>query len=65
MGLNLNIDFVRAMSDEIMWDDYFEEFKTMVGYAEDLLNSTITHLRWTVRSSCRFILRLSSARMDE
>jgi hypothetical protein len=42
MGLNLNIDFVRAMSDEMMWDDYFEELKTMVGYAEDLLNSTIT-----------------------
>jgi hypothetical protein len=42
MGLNLNIDFVRAMSDEMMWDDYFEEFKTMVGYAEDLLNLTIT-----------------------
>jgi hypothetical protein len=42
MGLNLNIDFVCAMSDEMMWDDYFEEFKTMVGYSEDLLNSTIT-----------------------
>lgn len=34
-----NTDFVRAMSDEMLWDDYTDQFETMVGYAEDLLKS--------------------------
>jgi hypothetical protein len=39
-GLNLSIDLGRTKGDEMMWDDYTEEFETMVGYAEDLLKST-------------------------
>ncbi|RFU26147.1 hypothetical protein B7463_g10185, partial [Scytalidium lignicola] len=42
MSINLNIDLVRAKNDEMMWDNYTEEFETMVRYAEDLLNSTAT-----------------------
>jgi hypothetical protein len=35
--LHINIDFVRATRDEMMWDEYAEEFETMVGHAETLL----------------------------
>ncbi|KIM95570.1 hypothetical protein OIDMADRAFT_33665 [Oidiodendron maius Zn] len=39
-GVNYNIGFVRARSDEMMWDSYIQEFRAMLGYAKELLNLT-------------------------
>lgn len=36
-GLLTNIDFVRAKLDEMIWDEYIEDFETMVGHVEMLL----------------------------
>ena len=38
--VNFSIDFVRARSDEMIWDSYIPEFKAMLGYAKGLLNLT-------------------------
>lgn len=35
--LNFNIDFARATIDEMMWDEYFDKFEAMIGYAESFL----------------------------
>jgi hypothetical protein len=35
--LHFNTDFARATIDEMMWDEYFDEFEAMIGYAESIL----------------------------
>jgi hypothetical protein len=35
--LTLNIDFQRATRDEMMWDEYIDEFETIIAYTEALL----------------------------
>lgn len=36
MGVNYSIHFVRAMSDEMIWDDFFDDFERMIAYAKEV-----------------------------
>ena len=40
MGLNFSIDFVRAMNDEMIWDECLQDFEVMILYAEEVIAST-------------------------
>ncbi|TAQ91397.1 hypothetical protein B7494_g353 [Chlorociboria aeruginascens] len=40
IDIHLNIDYVRAMDDEMIWDNYTDKFETVVKYSEELLQST-------------------------
>ena len=37
MGVHLRIDFFRIMDDEMVWDEYYQEFKNIVAQAEIIL----------------------------
>lgn len=40
MALNFSIDFVRAMSDEMVWDGCLQDFEIMISYAEEVIESS-------------------------
>ncbi len=37
MGVHLSVDFFRVIDDEMVWDEYHEDFKTIVAQAEKVL----------------------------
>lgn len=37
MGVHLSVDFFRVIDDEMVWDEYYEEFETIVAQAEIVL----------------------------
>lgn len=47
MGISFTADFIHAMHDEMVWDMFFEDYKTMISYAAEILESTKEHKSWS------------------
>jgi hypothetical protein len=60
MGVQLNTDSFRAMDDEMVWDEYSQEFETIVAQAEIVLQLSPASKRPSFTLDTEIIMPLST-----